>query len=205
MRRYRLLLLLAALVSAGYVRADSIWQRRESNSAYLFVDLRARRVGDLLTIVVQETTGIDDNDQRQMQKDTNTSGLFNFKGTTTGNVASRAAAADFSAQTGSSRSFSGSAKYTSDRNFTDNMTVMVIDVLPNGNLVIEGFRRRVVNKEERVLRVTGLVRPLNIGPGNIVLSQYIANPHFSYVGKGPDSSFSNQGWIGKIMNRVWPF
>ena len=176
-RNQLLFVLVAGLVSAGYVCADSIWQRGVPNSAYLFVDTSRRRVGDLLTIAVQETTGIDDNDQHQMEKDTNTSGLFNFNGSTTGNKTSPVAAAAFTAQAGSSRSFNGSAKYTSDRNFTDNMTVMVIEVQPNGNLVIEGFRRRMVNKEERVLRVSGLVRPMDIGPGNIVQSQYIANFH----------------------------
>ena len=85
------------------------------------------------------------------------------------------------------------------------MTVTVIDVLPNGNLLIEGTRRRVVSGEERMLRVSGMVRPSDITVNNLVESQFIANFQVSYGGKGTDSRFTNQGWFSRIVNHVWPF
>ena len=85
------------------------------------------------------------------------------------------------------------------------MTVTVVGVLPNGNLVVEGRRCRVITHETRVLVVSGVVRPLDIGPYNTVQSSFIADFQVVYEGKGPESSFTNQGWLGKIVNYVWPF
>src|SRR5262249_34329782 len=133
------------------------------------------------------------------------SALFNFKASSAGNVSSKSATASADGKVASARSFNGSAKYTVDRAFADKMTVFVVDVLPNGILVIEGYRTRRVSGEERTLRITGFVRPMDIGAGNVVLSQYVGDFRISYAGKGPDSSFSNQGWMGKVMNHLWPF
>lgn len=181
--------------------AESIWDRRLPRAAFLFEDTRARRVGDLLTIVVRETTDINESDQRQLRKESKAAGLFNFKGATKGSSASVSMDTSGSA----SRRFDGRADYTSDRRFLDRMTVTVIDVQPNGNLVIEGCRRRLLSGEERLLRVSGVVRPVDIGSGNIVQSQSIANFHVTYDGRGAESSFSNQGWFSQFLNHVWPF
>ncbi len=197
-----LLLLFATLSPA---RAESLWAKGTPNTAYLFIDTRARRPGDLLTIAVVEATDISNKDSRSMDKETSTSSIFNLKASSSGNVSTRSANADFEPSLSSARKFDGKAEYTSDRSIVDNMTVVVTSVMPNGNLVIEGTRTRTVSGEERVVRVTGLVRPIDIQPGNIIASQYIANFHVAYEGKGPDSHFSNQNWLGRIMNCVWPF
>ncbi len=195
--------LCAALPHAA---ADSIWDRREPRSAFLFEDLRARRVGDLLTIVVRETTDINESDQRQLRKESKAGGLFNFKGSTkAGKFLARDATISMDTSGSANRRFDGRADYTSDRRFVDRMTVTVVDVQPNGNLVIEGCRRRKVSGEERLLRVTGVVRPADIGQGNVIQSQSIANFQVTYDGRGPESSYSNQGWVSKFLNYVWPF
>jgi flagellar L-ring protein precursor FlgH len=85
------------------------------------------------------------------------------------------------------------------------MTVVVIGVAPNGNLLVEGYRQRILNREVRSLRVTGLVRPADIGPFNTVQSQYIGNFQVTYVGRGPESNYTNQGWGGRIINALWPY
>lgn len=85
------------------------------------------------------------------------------------------------------------------------MTVTVMDKLPNGNLVIGGKRRQVVSGEVRTLVVSGIVRPIDITPDNTILSQYVGDFHIDYVGKGPESEFANQGWLGKLLNVISPF
>lgn len=188
------------------VLADSLWDRRDPRSAFLFEDNRARKVGDLLTIVVRETTDINESDQRQLRKESKAGGLFNFKGNTkAGKLLARDATISMDTSGSANRRFDGRADYSSDRRFVDRMTVTVIDVQPNGNLVIEGCRKRALSGEERLLRVSGVVRPVDIGSGNIVQSQSIANFQVTYQGRGAESSFSNQGWLSQLINHVWPF
>lgn len=184
--------------------ADSIWDRRDQRSGYLFMDNRARRVGDLLTIVVNESTGATNTEQRKLQKDTAASGKFDFAGKTSG-VGSKSAAASVSADQSSDRSFNGSAQFQSNRQLLDDMSVIVVDILPNGNLVIEGSRERRVSNETRLLRVSGIVRPNDIEITNTVNSQFIANFKIVYEGGGVESRFTNQGWLGRTTNKLWPF
>lgn len=201
-------LVLACLGSAILVKvspADSLWDNRDHRSAYLFTDNRARLVGDLLTVTVREVTGAKNNEGRKLEKSTATSGKFNFVGKISGSAAAKAAAADVASSHSSDRKFEGSAEYDSDRRFLDQMTVTVMDVLPNGNLVVEGFRKRVVSNETRLLRVSGIVRPNDIDLVNSVESRLIANFNISYEGNGVESRFTNQGWLGRAGNKIWPW
>ena len=88
---------------------------------------------------------------------------------------------------------------------TFGLVVAVMDLLPNGNMVIGGRRQRVVSGELRTLVISGIVRPLDIRPDNTIRSQFIANFRVDYLGKGPESEFTNQGWFGKTLNALWPF
>jgi len=199
------------IVSAGILlvpgagRADSIWQRREPRSAYLFVDERARRVGDVLTVQIQEQTDIGNKDQRNLSKDANASAVFTFKGSTTGGKSTRSGTVDFEPTASSQRAFDGSSAYTVGRSFIDTMSVTVIDVFPNGNLVVEGFRRQTVAGDARMMRVSGIVRPDDISLTNVVLSPFIANLQIEYIGTGPEMHFVNHGYVSKLMNFLWPW
>ena len=179
--------------------------RATPDGGYLFVDTRARKPGDLLTISIQENTGINNNDSRNMEKDTSAGGLFSLTGSTTGIYNSPTTGANFNANGSSTRKFAGSAQYQSNRVITDQMTATVIAVLPNGNLVFEGCRRVMVHGEERVLHISGVVRPIDIGLGNVVDSQYVANFKAVYQGKGLESGYIGHGWFNKALHYVWPF
>lgn len=206
-RRSRILLaLVLGLLAAAPARADSIWERRDPKTAYLFHDYRARQVGDVLTIEVSEITAFEGQEKRELNKETKagvTKGL-NLKAAA-GSIMSRTFAGSGDATVGSQRKFDGTANNLIDRKFIDRMTVVVVGVLPNGNMLIEGFRKRVVSREVRVLRVTGIVRPADIGPWNTVQSQFIGNFSVIYEGRGPDSRATNRNWGGRIMNVLWPF
>jgi flagellar L-ring protein FlgH len=201
MKRWVLAVLASIGVAAPIGRADSIWDRRDPRYAYLFQDNRARNIGDMVTIAIAENTVANEQDQRTMSKTTSATAALQFgaSGGGTGGTANPII------NSSSSRQFNGNAQLTSNRVFTDQMAAVVVDMLPNGNLVIEGYRSRVVAGEERVLRVTGIVRQPDILIGNIVPSNLVANFRISYLGRGPESRFANQNYIGRIFNRLWPF
>ena len=197
---------LGGLLLTAPARADSIWDRRDPGTAYLFSDTRARQVGDLLTIVVSETTEFEGMEKRELDKQTLTSTAVNVgANAAAGQAMKRTYTGSLNGQTTSERQLNGKANNTIDRRFTDRMTVTVVDVTPSGNLVIEGSRTRVVQREVRTLKVRGVVRPLDIGPANTVQSQFIADFEVSYVGHGGDTSSTNHGWLGRAMNYLWPF
>jgi flagellar L-ring protein precursor FlgH len=85
-----------------------------------------------------------------------------------------------------------------NRVFTDQMAVTVVDIMPNGNLVVEGYRSRIVQGEERVLRITGIVRQADIQVGNVIPSGAIANFRISYLGRGPATRTNKQGILTRI-------
>jgi flagellar L-ring protein precursor FlgH len=195
----------APLLAPGKLEADSIWERRDQRSGYLYMDNRARRVGDLLTVSVNENTGATNKEERNLKKDTAASAKLNLAASGNAGGAGRAASGAMSGNNSSDRSFQGSADFASERQLLDQMTVTVVDILPNGNLVIEGYRRRLIQNEMRLLHVSGVVRPNDIEIPNFVESRYIANFNVSYEGSGTESRFTNQGWLGRIGNKVWPF
>jgi flagellar L-ring protein precursor FlgH len=185
--------------------ADSLWSRRERRNAFLFEDTRGRQIGDLVTISINEVSNIGNNETNLLQKTTTMAHSFSFAGDSSSTSNKLTGAADLSLTGSSSRNLNGLAQFSSVRNYTDFITATIIDILPNGNLVIEGHRTRFVAGEERTLRITGIVRPTDIAAQNTVQSQFIANFQISYVGKGPDTDFNRYGWFGRAMNFIWPF
>jgi flagellar L-ring protein FlgH len=186
--------------------AQSLWDRRDPKTAYLFADYRARLLGDVLTITVSEVTNFEGQETRNLEKKTNATANFNGSGSSSvGSSGTKQFSANLTGGAQSDRKFDGQANSTIDRKFLDKMSVIVVDVYPNGNLLIEGYRGRVVSRETRMLKVTGIVRPGDIGPYNQVQSQFIANFTVTYQGRGPETNYSNQGWGGRLMNVLWPF
>jgi flagellar L-ring protein FlgH len=198
--------LLGLVLVVPPVCAQSLWARRDPQTAYLFTDTRARCVGDLLTVVVNESTEMAATDKTDLSKQTSSSATANANlNAAAGGSMVRKFAGEVDALIGSQRSLDSQANTSIDRKLADRMAVVVVDVLPNGLLVVEGKRSRIINKEERTLVVTGIVRPLDIGPGNVIQSQFVADFTLTYEGHGPESSFLQHGWIGKVMNKLWPF
>jgi flagellar L-ring protein FlgH len=186
--------------------AQTLWDRRDPSVSEMFNDMRARHVGDVLTVHIEETTGSDSQEKREMGKNTNATSSTSGSGSTSalGQVL-RSFGFGFDLAASSQRTFDSKANSTIDRKFTDRMTFVVIDVQPNGNLVVQGCRTRMITREMRTLRLTGIVRPADIGPNNIVQSFYIANLYISYEGRGPESTSTNQNWGGRIVNKLWPY
>ncbi len=202
MRRWIIAGAVVALTATSVSRADSLWDRRDPRYGYLFQDNRARSVGDTLIVTISETTVANEQDQRNMTRTTSGSGqvtLFdklrtprNGDAGTSGNTLIQFPTQNTAMQ------FSGNSQNTTNRVFTDRMAVTVVDVMPNGNLVVEGYRSRVVAGEERVLRITGIVRPADIGVGNVIPSGSVANFRINYLGRGPATRTTKQGILSRL-------
>jgi flagellar L-ring protein precursor FlgH len=204
MRRLIIAALLVGATATSVGRADSLWERRDPRYAYLFQDNRARGVGDTLIVTISETTVANEQDQLTLSRNSSGSGSVTFfdstrntsAGTTIGGGTTQ-----FQAPTYTTTSqFAGSAQNQTNRVFTDRMAVTVVDVMPNGNLVVEGYRSRIVAGEERMLRITGVVRPADIAVGNIIPSGAVANFRISYLGRGPATRNNKQGIIPRITS-----
>ena len=193
------------LLAPCHLSADSIWDRRDRRSAYLYMDNNARRVGDLLTVVFNESTTASNSEARKMSKATDATASLSLSGKGTTGATTQAGSGSLTGDDSSSRTFNGSSALDSQRQLLDQFNVTVVDVLPNGNLVIEGYRKRLVQNEMRLIRVSGIVRPNDIDIPNTIQSPLIASFRISYEGTGVDSRFINQGWFGRVTNRIWPY
>jgi len=202
-----LLAIVGLIVVLNSVRADSLWERRNPYFASnLYWDLNARRVGDVVTIILNETTNFQGQETRTLKKGTiassKTSLDMNYAA---GKSTTRNFSGALNGNATSDRELNGTSNLQSNRNLVDNMAVQVIEVMPNGNLVVEGFRTRVVLGEQRTIRVSGIIKPENIGVNDAIQSQYVANFTMEYFGKGIETTYINHGWLGLIMNKVWPY
>jgi len=101
--------------------------------------------------------------------------------------------------------FDGSGSTSRQETLSATVSAKVIDVLTNGNLLIEGRRNVKVNNEDQIIIIDGTVRPADIGTDNTVNSIYIADAKISYTGKGIISDRQSPGWLMNIVDKVWPF
>jgi flagellar L-ring protein precursor FlgH len=206
-RVYLGIVLAIALFAPALSSADSIWQRHNFYSSFLYVDNRARRVGDIVTVLIAENTDIQHQDQRNLNRKSDTGGGLSLTGNITGTskTANRTANSGLTTDVNANRGFNGTSAYNINQTFTDTVTCTVVAVLPNGNLMIEGFRQRVVTREVRTLRLCGVIRPLDIHYDNTISSTFVANFQIQYLGRGVETNFTNQGWLSRALNRVWPY
>lgn len=199
------IMLMSLFCGADAARGDSLWKRRSPQRAYLFHDSRARNVGDLITVVISEASEVQNTEDKSMDKSGSNSITSDFEASSGGGLAEQSSNAALSLANTAKRAFAGKASYRDSREYTDTITVTVVDVLPNGNMVISGRRALTIAGEQRTLVVSGLVRPIDLGPDNRIHSRYIADLKTVYEGEGPSRRFTRQGWLSRGVNRIWPF
>lgn len=184
---------------AAPLGAQSLWNP-DRPAAPLFADTTARQVGDILTIEINEQQTVQNNDQTSFAKDTSlNAALTNF------DIFPRMFEPLPSASGNSQRDFNGSARVDRNASFRTMISVVVIDVMPNGNMLVEGTRRLMVDGDRKVIRITGQVRPLDVTRTNMVTSDKVANAAFAIEGSGPSAKQVNRGWFSRFLDAVWPF
>ena len=169
-------------------------------------DQRARHVGDILTITIQEQTSVRNEAKVERRNDTSLAARLESyslsEKTFKTNVLPRI---DIRKE----QDFQGEAKQNQNSDVRASIAVVVIDVQPNGNLVVAGVRSLQVDDETRTLRVSGLVRPLDVTPNNTVGSSQVADARIAITGEGANTRQVTRGPIGQLFDTLvwaaWPF
>ena len=183
------------------------WLGRKSSITMAFRDIKATRRGDLLMIVINEQSDVENLDRRQMDKIAQSSTDADANLGFSGFVGNSAGGGTFDSSSNGLRRYNGNAIYQSERGFLDRFTVQVLDELPNGNLLIGGKRYLNVEGDPRELWLTGIIRSVDVAANNTITSQNIADMNLRYVSgpSGNENKFFNQGWLSKRINRIWPY
>jgi flagellar L-ring protein FlgH len=174
----------------------------DAQNMELFADPRAHRVGDILTVALVEST------QASKKATTSTSK------TDKANIASPTILGQGLSIGGKvadiglngERSFDGAGSSTQSNQLTGQITVTVAQRLTNGNLLVRGEKWLTINQGQELVRISGIVRPQDIGQDNVVPSTRVADARISYTGRGTLADANTRGWLSRFFNSKWmPF
>jgi flagellar L-ring protein precursor FlgH len=189
----------------------AIWQ--PALGLALYEDIRARHVGDTLTIVLLEETNASKNAKTNTKKEEDVEMeapvflgspiTFNAPGfVPLASNRDNTLAANLNAK----REFNGEGTSTQGNSLTGSVTVTVHEVLPNGNLVVRGEKLLTLNQGDETVRISGIVRPADIRPDNSVSSSQVADARIIYAGRGALADANRQGWLTRMLSSAWwPF
>ncbi|MBL4574099.1 MAG: flagellar basal body L-ring protein FlgH [Gammaproteobacteria bacterium] len=182
------------LHTAQKLPSGSLYQ--ESSAMGLFEDIKASRIGDILTVLlVEQTSG-----QNSADNSVNQSTAMNVQTPTFGGRSRAGMRIDL----GSENSFSGQSGSSQSNSLTGSITVTVHTVLPNGNLVVEGEKWIRINQANEFVRLKGVVRQVDIDTNNTLLSTQVADARISYGGTSTNGN--SPGWAAKVLfSSLWPF
>ena len=180
-----------ALFFAPTAFAQSLWADAAEGTSYgVFADRKAHNVGDTLTIVISEKTTTTQTKSRKNGKSASTTlnagtGIFDFL---------------TSASAGASDSWKADGSAKDSSNFSGNIAVTVVEVQPNGNMVVEGTQSIWQNKDEHKITLRGIVRRDDVTYENTVPSTKVADATVRFDGKGPLNAKQRQGILTQILN-----
>ena len=163
----------------------------------LFADLKARRVGDVLTILLNESTNASKN---AITKTAKTTSVANTGPTIFGKTITTKGVPILNTTMNGADSFDGEGSSTQSNSLAGSLTVTVVDVQANGNLVVQGDKTLKLNQGEEFVRVAGVIRPADIATNNTVTSDKLADARISYSGKGVVDSSNRMGWLARFFN-----
>jgi len=201
--------------------AGSLWTKETNNERSIYADNRAKNVGDILTIVVQETTTATKTQALKTYTDSTAggasfmtnlvnqfiAGIPNMISTATGlkpPAGAPALTAPTLSLTGKDE-YTGGGETTTKLTITNRTAVTVVDVLPNGNLVVEGSKIIKAGKETQYAYLRGIVRASDVLKDNTALSTNIADAQVQFIPEGALTDAQKKGWLLKIYERVRPF
>jgi flagellar L-ring protein precursor FlgH len=177
----------------------AIWQPGQGRS--LLEDRRARYIGDIITINLVERTSAQKNANASTDRKSNMSGgvsAINGKLPLSGLVG-------LSAEAGSTSAFEGKGAAAANNAFNGTITVTVIDLLANGNLLVSGEKMLTINQGNEFIRFSGIVNANNITASNTVQSTQVADARIEYRGSGFVEEANSIGWLQRFFNFINPF
>jgi flagellar L-ring protein precursor FlgH len=179
---------------------QSLWTAPGAQERSWIGDHVALRAGDIVTVIIKEEQSIKDDGKVELSKESDLDAavqVLDFKD----NAINTLPAVKYS----NSRNLSGETKYEQVASWKTTISCVVIDVKPNGNLLIEGRRAIALDGEDKDVRVRGLVRPVDIRSDNTVSSDRIANAGLAYDTEGERSYHTEKSWFEILLDWVWPF
>ena len=196
--------LLLGLTLPIFLSAKSIWVDGRSGS--LFSDPRASGIGDLITVLVDESTSLTSSQQTSREKSSNIANevkqfLFSPVASKFGTKKGELPKTEISTSSGSE----GGGLVTNRQTLRSRASVIVVDVLPNGNFIIEGVRAVSFSGQQYYAKLRGIVRPYDVSRTNTILSSSIADARIEYVSQGSLSNAEKEGWLSRTLNKINPF
>jgi flagellar L-ring protein precursor FlgH len=184
------------------VNTGSLFQIDYSNN--LYSDKKAHRIGDIITVYLQESTSANKTTGTSLAK-TNSYDLGIDPMTIPGSGTNPLAVSGLDIGTSQSSSFAGDADADQSNSLQGSITVNVVRVLSNGNLVIRGEKWLMLNNGDEYVRIKGVIRSDDVSSDNTVSSMRVANARIEYGGTGDFANTQRQGWLTSFFNGpFWP-
>jgi flagellar L-ring protein precursor FlgH len=196
------LIVLSAFAASSHCLADSLWPASGSS---MYADRKASRKGDILTVVVQESADASSTQNKEATRKSTTNDAisqFVFPPALSGLGTHAGALPSF--QISGNSDYTGGGSVSNSQSLNSQAAVLVTDVLPNGNMVIEGVRLVTFSGETQYVVLHGLVRPDDISSTNQVLSSHIAEAKVEFVNKGSLMDAEKRGWLSSIYEKLRP-
>lgn len=195
--------------SATPATQGSIWPGENSRNA-LFQDLRAKNIGDVVTVQITEKTSAIKEASTSTSRQSNTDiGIQNFLGLPNNfgmrNFLNSGQPFSPEVQATYDATFDGSGTTKRSGELNAVIATRVTEVMANGNLVLEGRKEILVNNEYQFIVLSGIARPEDIDERNIIPSILLSDARIEYSGKGVIADEQSPGWMRRILDNVWPF
>lgn len=185
-------------------KTGSLWTGMETQ---LFTDPKAHRVGDLITVIVQEqasaTRSLGTKKSKKSDHKTSLNAVFGYETSlSTKNPNFKPGAAfDIS----DAKNFDGSGSTKNSDSLIASITAVVTKVYPNGNMRVVGRKLVSINHQPQVLIFTGIIRPIEITSDNTISSARVAQATINYGGGGELATVAHEGWVTQTLDQIWPF
>jgi flagellar L-ring protein precursor FlgH len=193
---------------SNHTEEGSLWS--EINGISFYPDRRARNVGDIVIVRIVEDPEAELNANTKTSRSSSISAKLKFLGYMKALAEKNPRLAQdpgnddlINATLGSG--FDGKGSSDRDGHIKAYISALVIDKLPNGNLYINGKREIKVNNETQYITLAGMIRPEDVSPSNEISSTYVANAKITYSGIGILADKQKPGWLGRVIDYVWPF
>jgi flagellar L-ring protein precursor FlgH len=184
------------------VAVGSLWPA--DDHVFFYADKKALRVGDIITVRIVESAQASNTADTDLSRSSSANAsLSTFFGKK--KFLNLFKLGDDLLTSSAENNHQGSGSTTRSGQLTATMTAVVREVLPNGNLVVQGTREVLVNHEQQFITLTGIVRPLDVDRDNVVLSTQLADANITIGGLGVVADKQRSGWGTWFFDFVWPF
>jgi len=183
---------------AAIIPTGSLFKANYVNNIYS--DSKAHRTGDIISVILSESTQANKNAKTELKKE-NSSELDTVMGLGGNPLTLNGNTLEFGLNQNSN--FKGDSKADQGNSLSGDISVHVLKVLPNGNLMIRGEKWLTLNNGDEYIRLTGVIRPKDINSNNTIMSTKVANARIQYAGTGSFADANEQGWLTKFFSSSW--